>query len=82
MPLVPNLSALQSSLGRFLRPSTVVLTWVSGLDYARVRRLAGSTFKPFVVLAGLRETPPVGLGETFDGAARPGLGRRRTAPPR
>ena len=45
----------------------------TGLDYARVRRLAGSTFKPFVVLAGLRETPPVGLGETFDGAARPGL---------
>jgi peptidoglycan glycosyltransferase len=45
----------------------------TGLDYARVRRLAGSTFKPFVVLAGLRETPPVGLGETFDGTARPGL---------
>ena len=45
----------------------------TGLDYARVRRLAGSTFKPFVVLAGLSETPPLGLGETFDGVARPGL---------
>ncbi len=44
-----------------------------GLDYARVRRLAGSTFKPFVVLAGLQRNPPVGLGETFDGAAVPGL---------
>jgi peptidoglycan glycosyltransferase len=45
----------------------------TGLDYARVRRLAGSTFKPFVVLAGLQQTPPVGLGEVFDGAPRPGL---------
>jgi peptidoglycan glycosyltransferase len=45
----------------------------NGLDYARVRRLAGSTFKPFVVLAGLQQTPPIGLGEVFDGAARPGL---------
>jgi peptidoglycan glycosyltransferase len=45
----------------------------TGLDYARVRRLAGSTFKPFVVLAGLRESPPIGLGETFDGTPRPGL---------
>jgi peptidoglycan glycosyltransferase len=44
-----------------------------GLDYTRVRRLAGSTFKPFVVLAGLQEDPPVGLGETFDGAEVPGL---------
>ena len=45
----------------------------NGLDYARVRRLAGSTFKPFVVLAGLQQVPPVGLGETFDGTARAGL---------
>jgi peptidoglycan glycosyltransferase len=45
----------------------------TGLDYARVRRLAGSTFKPFVVLAALREDPPIGLGEVFDGDARPGL---------
>ena len=44
-----------------------------GLDYARTQRLAGSTFKPFVVLAGLLRNPPVGLGETFDGNARPGL---------
>jgi membrane peptidoglycan carboxypeptidase len=45
----------------------------NGLDYARVRRLAGSTFKPFVVLAGLQQSPPIGLGEVFDGTARPGL---------
>jgi membrane peptidoglycan carboxypeptidase len=44
-----------------------------GLDYAQVRRLAGSTFKPFVVLAGLRDDPPVGLGEVFDGSEVPGL---------
>ncbi|MGI5130800.1 transglycosylase domain-containing protein [Pseudonocardia sp. CA-107938] len=44
-----------------------------GLDYARTQRLAGSTFKPFVVLAGLLRDPPVGLGETFDGAPRRGL---------
>ena len=45
----------------------------NGLDYARVRRLAGSTFKPFVVLAALEQSPPIGLGEVFDGSARPGL---------
>ncbi|WP_308281894.1 transglycosylase domain-containing protein [Pseudonocardia oceani] len=44
-----------------------------GLDYARVQRLAGSTFKPFVVLAGLQQDPPIGLGETFDGEEVPGL---------
>ncbi|WP_300011794.1 transglycosylase domain-containing protein [Pseudonocardia sp.] len=44
-----------------------------GLDYARVNRLAGSTFKPFVVLAGLQQDPPVGLGETYDGEEVPGL---------
>jgi membrane peptidoglycan carboxypeptidase len=44
-----------------------------GLDYAQVRKLAGSTFKPFVVLAGLLREPPVGLGEVFDGREVPGL---------
>lgn len=44
-----------------------------GLDYARVHRLAGSTFKPFVVLAGLQQDPPVGLGEVYDGEEVPGL---------
>jgi membrane peptidoglycan carboxypeptidase len=44
-----------------------------GLDYAQVRKLAGSTFKPFVVLAGLQRNPPVGLGEVFDGREIPGL---------
>jgi membrane peptidoglycan carboxypeptidase len=44
-----------------------------GLDYARVERLAGSTFKPFVVLAALQQDPPIGLGEVFDGDPVPGL---------
>jgi peptidoglycan glycosyltransferase len=44
-----------------------------GLDYAQVRKLAGSTFKPFVVLAALQQEPPVGLGEVFDGEEVPGL---------
>ncbi|GAA5137909.1 transglycosylase domain-containing protein [Pseudonocardia adelaidensis] len=48
-----------------------------GLDYAQVRKLAGSTFKPFVVLAALQRDPPVGLGEVFDGREIPGL---RNAP--
>jgi membrane peptidoglycan carboxypeptidase len=44
-----------------------------GLDYARTERLAGSTFKPFVVLAALQQDPPIGLGETFSGKPVPGL---------
>jgi membrane peptidoglycan carboxypeptidase len=44
-----------------------------GIDYAQVRKLAGSTFKPFVVLAGLLREPPIGLGEVYDGAEVPGL---------
>ena len=44
-----------------------------GLDYARAERLAGSTFKPFVVLAALQQDPPIGLGETFSGEPMPGL---------
>ncbi len=44
-----------------------------GLDYARVERLAGSTFKPFVVLAALQQSPPIGLGETFSGEPVSGL---------
>ncbi len=44
-----------------------------GLDYARVERLAGSTFKPFVVLAALQHDPPIGLGEMFSGKPVPGL---------
>lgn len=44
-----------------------------GLDYARVRRLAGSTFKPFVVLAALQQDTPVGLGEVYSGKEVPGL---------
>jgi membrane peptidoglycan carboxypeptidase len=44
-----------------------------GLDYARVDRLAGSPFKPFAVLAGLQQNPPVGLGTTFAGEPVAGL---------
>ncbi|MGD9987052.1 transglycosylase domain-containing protein [Pseudonocardia sp.] len=44
-----------------------------GLDYARVRKQAGSTFKPFVVLAALMQDPPIGLGEVFDGKPVRGL---------
>jgi membrane peptidoglycan carboxypeptidase len=46
-----------------------------GLDYARVHKHAGSTFKPFVVLAGLLDDPPIGIDATFDGSegtGRPG----------
>ncbi|MEV1295134.1 transglycosylase domain-containing protein [Pseudonocardia sp. NPDC049635] len=45
----------------------------TGLDYARVLKQPGSTFKPFAVLAGLLEDPPIGLGTEFDGSERPGL---------
>ncbi|OSY41775.1 MULTISPECIES: transglycosylase domain-containing protein [Pseudonocardia] len=45
----------------------------TGLDYARVLKQPGSTFKPFAVLAGLLQDPPVGLGTEFDGSERPGL---------
>ncbi len=44
-----------------------------GLDYARAERLAGSTFKPFAVLAALQQDPPVGLGTSFAGEPVPGL---------
>jgi membrane peptidoglycan carboxypeptidase len=43
-----------------------------GLDYARVHKHPGSTFKPFVVLAGLLHDPPIGLGATYDGSERTG----------
>ncbi|ANY09565.1 transglycosylase domain-containing protein [Pseudonocardia sp. HH130630-07] len=45
----------------------------TGLDYAKVMKQPGSTFKPFAVLAGLLEDPPVGLGTEFDGSEREGL---------
>jgi membrane peptidoglycan carboxypeptidase len=44
-----------------------------GLDYAQMRRPAGSTFTPFVVLAGLLREPPVGLGEVVGAAELPGV---------
>ncbi len=44
-----------------------------GLDYARVLKQPGSTFKPFVTLAALEHDPPIGLGTVFRGAERPGL---------
>ncbi|MCW0211950.1 MAG: penicillin-binding protein [Pseudonocardia sp.] len=44
-----------------------------GLDYAKVRKQPGSTFKPFVALAALMHDPPIGLGTTFDGTEKKGL---------
>ncbi|MHC1561776.1 transglycosylase domain-containing protein, partial [Actinomycetospora sp. C-140] len=44
----------------------------SGLDYARVEKQAGSTFKPFVLLAALQHDPPIGISTEFDGRAIPG----------
>ncbi|MGQ0479910.1 MAG: transglycosylase domain-containing protein [Pseudonocardia sp.] len=44
-----------------------------GLDYARVSKQAGSTFKPFVLLAALQLGDPIGLGTRFKGAELPGL---------
>ena len=44
----------------------------SGLDYARVEKQAGSTFKPFVLLAALQQNPPIGISTEFDGQAVPG----------
>ncbi len=40
----------------------------SGFDYAQTERQPGSSFKPFVLLAGLEHQPPIGLGTTFDGS--------------
>ncbi|WP_433800843.1 transglycosylase domain-containing protein [Actinomycetospora sp. CA-084318] len=40
----------------------------SGFDYAQTSRQPGSSFKPFVLLAGLEKNPPIGLGTTYDGS--------------
>jgi membrane peptidoglycan carboxypeptidase len=45
----------------------------AGLDYARVSKQPGSTFKPFVLLAALQQTDPIGLGTKFKGMPFPGL---------
>ncbi|GLZ52810.1 penicillin-binding protein [Actinomycetospora sp. NBRC 106378] len=44
----------------------------SGLDYAQVQKQAGSTFKPFVMLAALQHDPPIGISTQFDGQSVPG----------
>jgi membrane peptidoglycan carboxypeptidase len=44
-----------------------------GLDYARVLKQPGSTFKPFVLLADLLLPDPMGLGTQFKGQPLPGL---------
>jgi len=41
----------------------------NGFDYAQTQRQPGSSFKPFVLLAALERTPPIGLGTTFDGSS-------------
>ncbi|MBV9312340.1 MAG: penicillin-binding protein [Pseudonocardia sp.] len=40
-----------------------------GLDYAQVLKQPGSAFKPFVMAAALEQSPPIGLGEKFDGSS-------------
>ncbi len=40
-----------------------------GFDYAQTEKQPGSSFKPFVLLAGLEHDPPFGLGSTFDGTS-------------
>jgi membrane peptidoglycan carboxypeptidase len=40
-----------------------------GLDYAQVLKQPGSSFKPFVMAAALEQSPPIGLGERFDGSS-------------
>jgi membrane peptidoglycan carboxypeptidase len=44
-----------------------------GLDYARVSKQPGSTFKPFVLLAALEQDDPIGLGTKFKGEPLPDL---------
>ncbi|WP_378039450.1 transglycosylase domain-containing protein [Actinomycetospora atypica] len=44
----------------------------AGLDYAQVKKQAGSTFKPFVLLAALQHNPPIGISTQFDGQQVPG----------
>lgn len=40
-----------------------------GLDYAQVLKQPGSSFKPFVLTAALRQNPPIGLGSEYDGSS-------------
>jgi membrane peptidoglycan carboxypeptidase len=40
-----------------------------GLDYAQVLKQPGSSFKPFVMAAALEHSPPIGLGERYDGTS-------------
>jgi membrane peptidoglycan carboxypeptidase len=42
---------------------------VGGFDYADDPQSPGSSFKPFVALAGLEQNPPMGIGETYDGGS-------------
>ena len=44
-----------------------------GLDYARVLKQPGSTFKPFVLLADMLQPNPMGLGTQFKGEPLPYL---------
>jgi len=48
-----------------------------GLDYARVLKQPGSTFKPFVLLADLLQPDPMGLGTQSRVATARAAQRRR-----
>ena len=41
----------------------------AGLDYAQVLKQPGSSFKPFVMTAALRQHPPIGLGTEYNGTS-------------
>lgn len=42
---------------------------VGGYDFANAPQSPGSSFKPFVVAAGLEQNPPAGIGQTYDGSS-------------
>lgn len=44
-------------------------TDVGGYDFASAPQAPGSSFKPFVVVAGLEQNPPAGIGLTYNGTS-------------
>jgi membrane peptidoglycan carboxypeptidase len=65
---------LRTSLVSIDPRSGAILAYYGGengasLDYAQVLRPPGSSFTPFVMAAALEQSPPIGLGERFDGSS-------------